>query len=348
MTNYLILFRFFIKQLLSRFSLFFICLVPIFASCDIIVRLTTINFSFKFFRFFVFILPLVSVFAIPISVCLSVGITVGDIFSRNEFLFFNFFPSIRRRLEFAILVFAVIFSLFFAPLIFKWAPEGYWNGKKFLIHTIQRQIEDLSPQRFHQIASRCTIFFKKKKFDKQCMFEDILLMMRDKNNKKYLITSRSGTLYKGILELFDGTIYNNDEKNHCVATFKSLEIAFERIFFGSDKKIRRAKKFLTIKELFKISESDDDAWKEIHKRFLQLLWQLLLPLMILWVMVIFSRQKSNILLGVVVSSSMFFLSYLNINMAYFFLSRTWWAITIFYSLPIALSFVLYKLYRSRF
>jgi len=324
-------------------------LIPLFASCDVIVRLASVPFSFQILKLFWFMFPLVCLFAVPIASCLAVGMPVGNLFARNELLLFHYFPQARRQLELVVFCFSLMLAIVFIPLLFRWAPGSYWRGKQFLIRAVQQQIENLPARRFHQIASRGTIFFKDKGRDESgnTSFSDILLMIREKNDKQYLVTARSGVLLDGVLTLFNGTLYNNVLKNHCIATFKSLEIAFEKMFFQNGGVVKKPTKFMTLSELRNTMASSDNSWKELHKRFVQLLWQLLFPFLIFFGMMIFARQKSNILLSVVLSGAIFLFSYLSLNMAYFFLRRTWWVVTIFYCIPWLIFIIFWMGYRSK-
>lgn len=344
--------KYFFKRFLFIFAVSLAGLIPLFASCDVVIRLASVPFSFQILKLFWFMLPLVCLFAVPIASCLAVGMTVGTLFARNELLLFHYFGGARRKLELAVFLFSVVLALVLVPLVWSWAPGSYWRGKQFLIRAAQQQIENLPAKRFHNIASRCTIFFKGKGVgdDGNTRFQEILLMVREKDDKQYLVTARSGLLREGILILFNGTIYNNALKNHCIASFKTLEIAFEKMFFeatATDGVVSKPTKFMTLSELRRASERDDRAWQEMHKRFAQISWQFLLPILIFLSMMIFAQQKSNILLSVVLSGSFFLLSYISLNMAYFFLRRVWWAVTIFYSVPWVLVGLFYWRYKRK-
>lgn len=305
-------------------------------------------------------LPLVAIFAVPIAGALAVALTIGNLFARDELLILRYFSQARRHLGGAVLIFSLFLVLIYAPLVFWGAPKGYWAGKQFLIRAAHQQIENLPAKTFHHIASRCTIFFKNKERTEteDTRFEDILLMVQEKKKKKvtkgdnpavkeYLVTARHGMLQKGVLVLFDGTIYNNAIGDHCVAVFKSLEIAFEEMFFGSANQLSKPVKFLTINELPAVSSDNISAWKELHKRSGQILWQLLLPILVFLAMMLLARQKSNLLLGVVVTGVLFLVSYISVNMAYFFLSPAWWRLGVFYGVPLGVFFALGGLYKRR-
>ncbi len=349
--------RLFLWEFFSRFFLFYLCLVPLFLSCDFIVRLAVAPFSIRLFKLFLFMVPMVSVFAVPIAASMSVGVVVGGTISRNEILMLRFFPSAKKSLELSLFLFAIVIASIYIPLVFNWAPNSYWKGKSFLVRTIQTHIENLSPKKFHPVASKCTIFFKSKNKNwggnvSSTRFDDILLMMRDKDEKKYLVTARYGILQNGVLELFLGTIYNEDNGTNgtkCIASFKSLEISFERMFFDKKNNLNRSKKFMTTRELLNeyYNNSNDDAWREFNKRLIQIIWQIFLPFLVMFSMIIFGRQKSNILLSVVISAFLFLFSYLSINMAYFFLQKSLVYIVLFYSVPLVLFFFLCCKYRVK-
>jgi lipopolysaccharide export LptBFGC system permease protein LptF len=222
-----------------------------------------------------------------------------------------------------------------------------------LINAAQQQIENLPAQQFHNIASRFTIFFKNnfKNEEGNTEFRDVLLMVQEKNDKQYLVTARSGVLKRnfeneGFLHLKNGVIYNNGirKQTDCIATFKLLEIAFEKLFFknGIQEKNRQVK-FLSWEELRK----NDCSFREIHKRIAQILWQLLLPFLIFWSMMVLGREKSNILLSLITSGGLFLFSYLSINMAYYLLNGSIITTIIFYGIPVTMTVGLYMIYQSR-
>lgn len=307
-----------------------------------IIRLASVPFSFNIMRLFWLMLPLIFIFAVPIASSLAVGITVGNLYVRDELLLLHYFPDIRKKLELAVWIFSLVLLVFYIPIVFQIAPSSYWKGKRFLVRAAHIQIENLPPQKFHTVASRCTIFFRDKNKTGQTQFKDILLMVKQKNKKQYLVTARFGVLQDGKLYLTDGTIYNHDAKNQCVATFKTLEIAFEKMFFDSEKNISKPTKFMAWDELI---ESDRDrAKQEFHKRVGQILWQFLIPFFMLWMIMILGRKKNNFLTNIIVGGGFFLFSYVSLNMAYFFLNNRWGNLVIFYSIPLVIAGTLFVWY----
>ena len=101
---------------------------------------------------------------------------MASIFSRGESVLFHFFPLAQQKLELSVFLFSIAILITYVPFVFWWAPQSYWTGKRFLVRAAQQQIENLPAQKFHQIASRATIFFKSKS-GKPVQFNDILLMV---------------------------------------------------------------------------------------------------------------------------------------------------------------------------
>lgn len=344
------LLRYFLTKFFIRLLLLLVTLVPVFSSCDMIARLASVPFSFQILKFFWFMLPLICQFALPIASSLAVGITVGNLFARDELLLLHYFPDVRRKLELAVWIFSFFLILLFIPLLFKIAPASYWEGKRFLIRAAQVQIENLPPKQFHQVASRCTIFFKDKKKEEvgeKTKFKHILLMVRQKNNKEYLVSAEEGEVHDGTLTLSIGTIYNKDIKNECVAGFKKLEIAFEKLFFDAEKKAKKPTKFLTWQEMVQKEKASDNfnKFKELHKRVGLVLWQLLFPFLMLWIIMLFGQAKSNLLMSVLVGGGLFLGSYIHVNMAYF-ISGTLLSV-VFYCVPLVTATVLYVMYKKQ-
>ena len=338
--------RYFLYRFFIIFSLALAGLIPLFATSDLVVRLASVPFSFQILKLFGFMLPMVCLFAFPIAACLAIGLVVGQVFTRGEAVNFRFFPLARHAIEKAVLLFSIVFFLLYVPFLFWWAPQGYWAGKRFLINAAQQQIENLPAKKFHSVASRGTIFFKEKSLDRDgsTKFHDLLLMVREKDEKQYLVTSREGLLKQGFLYLYDGTIYNNALKKHSVATFEELEIAFEKLFFQKTGMGRRHVKFMTWEEL-REGNRGTPPWKELHKRSAQLIWQLLLPFLIFWAMMSIGRERSNLLLSVLVSGGFFLLSYISLNMAHYLLTGSSLSMGIFYMIPAGTTILTYLGYR---
>ena len=310
--------------------------------------------------------PIISVFAIPIAGSLAVGITIGNIFARDELLLFHYFSEARKKIELAIWIFSFVLLIFYIPLLLKFAPEGYWNGKKFLISAAQGQIENLPANKFHQIGSRCTIFFQEKETctekQKATTFKNIFLNVKQKNkkpdaknSKEFFVSAKMGKIKDGILTLENGNIYNKGvgSKKYYLTAFKALEIAFEKILLNKKNNfLEKPSKFLTGQEIIAIQHENGPAWQEFHKRLGQILWQLLLPFLVFWLMMILGRPKSNVLLSIVVSGGLFLFSYISLNMAYFLLKKPafgWFDVrlSIFYAIPLGTATLLYILYKKK-
>lgn len=344
------LLRYFLKRFFLQFILFLGGLVPLFSSCNVIVRLASVPFSFQIMKLLWLMLPLICVFAVPIASALAVGITVGNLFSRDELLLLQYFPEARRKLGLATWIFSFVLFAAYVPMVFQLAPASYWKGKRFLFRAAQTQIENLPENKFHKIGSRCTIFFQEK-VKEGSSFKNLLLMVRQKkensfDGKEFLVTAQGGTIDDGVLNLFDGVIYNNGDKNQYVTSFKKLELAFEEMFFPSGEKLKKQTKFLEVDELVDKSKKNLRAFQEFHKRVGQVLWQLLLPFLMLWLMMFFGKKRSNLLLSVIVGGGLFLFSYISLNMAYFFLSKNLFSLSIFYGIPIGVALVAVLLGRT--
>jgi len=320
-----------------------------------LMRLASISFSLHLLKLFGFMLPLVCVFAFPIAGALAVGITVGHLFAQGESVLLHFFPHAGRSCKRAVVFFSLCLAIVYAPLIFVWSPGGYWAGKRFLIQAAQQQIENLPSQKFHQIASKCTIYFKgkEKTGEGYARFNGILLRATEKGTghsemKKYLVTAHHAILQKGVMTFFDGTLYNNSIRNHCIATFKEMVVEFEKIFFHEiEGRHQKPTKFMLFGELVEAYKKDGGAFKEMHKRIAQLLWILLIPLIMFWGMMILAKEKSNLLLGVILGGSLFLFSYISLNMAYIFKGDGLLPIAVLYGIPVAVGLIFYSRYKKR-
>lgn len=317
-------------------------LVPLFACADTLVRLMGVSFSFQLLKFFLFILPLVCVFAVPLATCLSVQLTVGNLFIGNEVLLLHFLLRARKSIGRAVGIFAIVLTLLYIPLVFEWAPNSYWNGKSFLLSIAQKQVEQMQPGVFHQLGSKASIFFKNKTKN---AFSEMIISFREQQTP-YTICAQMGELENGILVLTNGAMHSWSGKREYQAQFETMELALEKIFLKNDGgSVQKPTKFFTYSEL--MAAQDEPAFKEWHKRIVQILWQFLLPFLSLWAMLVFAQAKSNILLSIILSGFLFLFSYISLNSAYFMLYKSWWAISLFYSIPGVITIPSYILYKKR-
>jgi lipopolysaccharide export LptBFGC system permease protein LptF len=338
----------YLKRIVFLFIAILIGLIPVFASCDLIVRIIAVPLSFKIISFFLLIIPMVSLFAIPLATCLAVQIPMGNLFIEDEVLNFYFWRRARKALVVAVSLFSLLVSIFFVPLIFQWAPESYWQGKKLIVKLAQQHIENLEPNQFHTINDRAMLFFKQKNTQQNIItFQKVLFMFKEKDGKRYVMTAESGEYAQDAFYLYKGSIYNTNEGQHYITSFKKLQVTMDKLFGKTKSTFSKQPKFMTWYDLVNNKDSNDVAWKEFHKRIIQIIWQLLFPFLALWSILLLARKKSNLLMSVILSGSIFLFSYITVNVGALLLHKSLFPLISFYSIPLVCAISLYMRYRKK-
>jgi lipopolysaccharide export LptBFGC system permease protein LptF len=307
---------FFLKKFYKSFFVFFISLVLIFAASDLFVRLPIISSPLVLPRIFILMFPLMAQFAIPLASCLSVQFFLGNLYIEDEIVLIYFFNSAKNVLQRAVLIFSLSLLTFYVPIIFSWAPKSYKKGKILILDLAKKHFSDLQPGKFHNLSKKFTLFFEKQnRIDDVVEFYKILLMYKDKSGNRFIINSKSGLLSNDILFLKDGVMQNVDSKKSYSASFKTTQIDLKQFLDLQNPQFKiKDLKFFTSKELNLIKKENLFAFIEYHKRIAQIIWQFLFPFLSLFLIMLFARRKSNLLLSVFISGVLFLTSYIVLNL----------------------------------
>lgn len=340
---------FFLKKFYKSFFIFFVSLVLIFAASDLFVRLPIISSVFAIPRIFILMFLLMAQFAIPLASCLSVQFVLGNLYVEDEVVIFYFFKSAKNILQRAILIFSLSLLTFYVPIIFNWAPKSYKKGKILILDLAKKHFSDLQPGKFHNLSKNFTLFFEgQDRVDEIIEFYKILLMYKNKNNNHFIINAKIGLLSNDILFLKNGIIQNVDFKKSYSASFKTTQIDLKQFLDLQNPRFKiKDLKFFTLKELNLIKKENVFAFIEYHKRVAQIIWQFVFPFLALFLIMLFAKRKSNLLLSVFISGGLFLVSYILLNLvkALSFLGP---AVIILFYLPIILIFLLTVLpYRKK-
>ena len=197
-----------------------------------------------------------------------------------------------------------------------------------------------------------TIYFKKKDLTQKDKpkFHNLLLAFNDKNKDRYLINSREGFLYKNSLYLKDGMIQTIGKKDKFyTAQFEQTQIDLKRFFNIEEKKIdNKHLKFFTWKQLLQNKHKEKQVFFEYHKRLAQILWQFLLPFLSLFLILLFARSKSNLLVSILLSGFLFFVFYFSVNMGFVVFGSKTLAVLFLYAQPLLLFLVLLFAYKWKY
>lgn len=332
---------YFLRGFFYYCTVYFALLTAVFASCNIFIRLPVIQ-SFSAIPILILtMLPLMALFSLPLASSLAVYATIVQHGIGDELIMLTFLKNSRRALHTAALLFSLFCGALYMTFVFQLAPQSYRLGKQMLFALATEHLLQLEPNKFHNPFGGCTFFFKKKGWtsQKEPIFTTLFLAFTNKDKKgHYFFSAEQGVLKNNRLLLMNGAIHTRQDGRYHVATFQDMSIDLNKLINKSkDTESLKGLKFLTLSNLLEAQKSQKDAILELHKRFAQILWQILLPLLALFLTQIARRQ--TILSGLITTGSLYLLSYVLLALGQAYHQHLALALTIFY-LPIILLFIL--------
>ncbi|MBD3273307.1 LptF/LptG family permease [Candidatus Dependentiae bacterium] len=309
------LFLFFLKRFYKKFFIFFISLILILSASDLFVRLPIVSSISVLPKVFLLMLPLMAQFAIPLASCLAVQSVLGHFYVEDEIILIYFFSEAKDVLKKAILFFSISILFFYVPIVTTWAPKSYKKGKILILDLAKKHFSDLQPNKFHSLSKNFTIFFEKqKRIDNNVQFFKILLMFKEKKGDRFIINANKGFLSNDVMYLENGVMQNVGSEKTYIANFDKTEIDLKKFLNLDDPKFKiKDLKFFTLKELSMIKKENLPAFIEYHKRIAQIIWQFLFPFLSLFLIMLFAKRKSNLLISVFLSGFLFLISYILLN-----------------------------------
>jgi len=335
------LFLYFFKNFFKNFLIYFTVLIAILAASNLFLRLPVISSVKTIPKIFFLMLPLMSQFAIPIALSLSIQLSLGSMYVEQEILSVYYFSKVKKVLFRSIFVFTIIVLLFYIPIVMNFAPKSYRKGKQLILNLAKEHFSNLSANKFHTLSSNFTIFFKHQiKNQNNLEFSKLLLLFREKNGQQYIVNANNGYLTNEILILKDGFIQNISSNSSYISNFEKTEINLKPFLnYDSNNIGIQDLKFFTLKELSNNLNNNNIEFNnknnyfiEIHKRIAQILWLLLIPFISLFLIMLFAKNKSNLLISIFFSGLLFLSSYILLNTVKS-LSCTKEIIILFYYLP---------------
>lgn len=334
------LIRFFLKRLLQQFVLCLALTMLLLAASNVFVRLPGIMSIQMIPIVFMVMLPLVALFAIPLASSLALQMVIGNLLIHDELLFLVLVKRARCALYKAVLLFTLLLMSIYAPLVFFWAPASYSKGKQMLVSFAYEQLKHLEKETFHTLIDGVTVYFTDKAFENnETEFCNIFLSLISKNREQYFFTAKRGFLCDEALILKQGSLlFIKEQRCHSVQ-FNQVHIDTEQLLnLGSQDAFTRDVKFKLLPQIWERKNADHSSNIEFHKRLAQLLWQLLLPFIALFLIIIFGQRKSNILRSITICGLLFFAQYMSLTLAQALQSYLFLALFLFYFPPCLLAF----------
>jgi lipopolysaccharide export LptBFGC system permease protein LptF len=311
------IFFFFLKRFLKQFCVAFLIITSVLGASNLLLRVQMISNPIVFIQIFFVMLPLMAIYAFPISASMAVQMAIGQLLVEDELLILKFLRPACRSLYLSVAAFAFTLTLIYTPLVFDFAPRSYLLGKKIILEFAKKQFYNLEAQKFHSPYPGFTFYFEKRRYeDGVPKFNTMFLAFSNKQNEQYIFTAKEGFFKNNNVFLLNGSVCTISEDKRYFAVFKESNINVEKLFhMEKDAKVLNVLKFWNIKQLVEKFKFDQDVLWEFLKRIAQILWMLLFPFLGLALIFRFGGKKSNLLVSVVTSGLIFLFSYISIAVA---------------------------------
>lgn len=341
---------YFFRRLLTQSALFLSILTGIFVSCNLFIRFPFIYTASVVPMLVIAMLPLMIHFALPIATSFAVYTTIIQHRIHNELLFCTFVRKAQRSLCKAIGFFIIIVSFFYAVLVFQFAPKSYQIGKRLLLNVACDQIRSLEPNKFHALFPSCTIFFKEKHEDNtnNPIFSTILLIFDTHKQPQIhcFFTAQQGFFNDNKFMLRNGALHTIKNGQFHKAAFKDAEININT-FINDNAGLEQLSqvKFLPFKSLLASAAKDSAAFVELNKRFSQILWQCVQPIILFFLGCIINYF--SLLLGILACGLLYLCSYIFLTIAHLYAHAPCLMLIFFYVPIIVFLIIGWYFYRKR-
>lgn len=280
----------------------------------LLVRMGSVDFFMLIPIIFGVMIPMTLQYVLPIATGASVYMVLGGFAQRHEKTFFFFSRSAQYVVLKAIIIFSLVITVFYAFLIFEWVPKSYTYGKKALISLAEQQFLHYEPYRVHKPLPGLQLIFQERTSLRKDVYQLHHIFLSFKQHKRHLFfTADYGLLTGSVLLLKHGSLLDWHEKNHTFASFDQISFDLKTVLTQEKKKTTLSKPSLRHAAWhdFMYALPENFAVRiEMHKRCGQVLWQLLLPIIILLYYFFVTNFKSVILESFIVSGALFLAMYI--------------------------------------
>lgn len=268
-------------------------------------------------------IPLLSVFAIPIASCLSTTLTLGRLFDTHEILMVAYLPQLKKHFLHSLLFFSFLLPMLYVPLVLDWAPSTYFLGKRYMVILAKDRLTQLESGTFHIFLGKCTLFFKRREsFVNKKTGEIVSKLMNvivefERGEQRYRIVAEEGFFEGDFFIVINGSIRTiGDDKSYLV-TFKKSEINLHELLSTVEYELpQKSTKYLSWNEVKEQYRESSDVYFEFHVRIVRIIWQFFFPFLAALLMLTFATlDGNNLLKSIAYSIGCVFVSYVGIGFA---------------------------------
>lgn len=232
-------------------------------------------------------LPFMAVFIYSFALVCASFLVFYTMHQRGEFVVVQLFSQLRKKLFLSSLFHTIIVGILFIPLIFWVAPRSYDWGKELLYVLLEQKLSVLSPGFLHFPAPGLATYFEKSEHrGAVTIFHNFFLIQESKNaldpslksllwGEQACLSDKKIFLQKSILIVFNNK--NKESPFSMITAFDNGILNLGLLLEVSPKKNSIAVKYQTIKDLW--SKKNKEAIVERYRRYLQIGWSLLTPIL---------------------------------------------------------------------
>ncbi len=304
-----------LRGLYTRIAISFSILLFVLATADVLMRLGQTQIAGFLPQLFVYALPVISLFALPIAASLAVQTQMGAWQESSAIILFRSLAGMQRMLRRSLLFFSCTLGLCYLPLVFDIAPRSASASRNIVLHFAKDHLRKLEPHVPHQLGSGSLVFFHEKSERGDALaFKKILIRFRD-GHGSHVVSAQEGVMHDDRLYLRNGTMHSDTGK-HLSASFGSMHLDLDRFFPAPEGAKQDKASHLSFKQLWGGMFSDSKVTLEFHTRLVRLLWLLLFPFLALAGVLWFGREgQSGLAQSIAWSAGLFLVSYLIISVA---------------------------------
>ncbi len=307
---------YFLIRFVQAASIYFTVLLGLFLSCNIVIKMPIIHHAGILPVLIMLLLPVMTLFALPLASSMAVLVTVAEHKERDELVIISFLPKAMQALRYSVVLFALLCTLLYAIFAFYLAPQGYVLSKRLFFNVAKDQFLQVEPGIFHNTVPMVSFYVHTKKIteNRQTLFGKLMLVLRQKNKEQLFIAADRGFFDERQLVLHDGHIISYKNEQVHTAFFKRTIIQLDAyISSPQEKTLVMQSRFLTLNMLWLAASHDQSVAFELHKRIVQTGWQFVLILLALAYALM--RKKSSLLYCVLICGMTFLVTYLMISLA---------------------------------
>ncbi len=229
------------------------------------------------FYLMVTIFPYIALYALPISLCLASGFLYWQIRSYEEHVFISFLMGLQKRLLMVRVFLQVAAGAAFSLLVADIAPAAYISTKKQLISCIWEQIASLPSKKLLQLNRSVHLYISNHKKNGDCISAQGVVLLLQAGDTPISIYAKTGFFYPDKISLSNASAFPQSGKQ------RDMMYTSRQLVLPSSTYLSKGASKVKINHMRFFDLLENSHYLELIWRMLQLLWVLLMPFIIWYI-----------------------------------------------------------------